>query len=138
MVKCRLNFTLYSWNHCILSYKMSSSFSTLFLIPLHSFVLNVVFIFHQSETKNVFIFHFILRTTAFTAKCRLHFPLYLQNYYIFAKMSSSFNTFLRSLKGSVLADFFLVSNVVFIPETHYSILVHIQGVPRNMTVCRTT
>ena len=81
--KYRLLFPLHSWYHCILSFKILSSFSTLFLVPLHSFVQNIVFIFHfilgttTFFVQNiVFIFHFILGTTAFfRPKCRLHFSL---------------------------------------------------------------
>ena len=69
--------------------------------------------FHNQN--GVIILLFILGTTAFfRPKYRLHFSLNLEDHCIFVKMSSSFNTFISSLKGNSLFTAFFISNVVFI------------------------
>ena len=117
---------------------MSSSFPSLFLVPLHSFVLNFFFIFHLSwKQQNIFIFHFIMGTTASTAKSLLHIPLHFEYYLILVKMSFSFNTFILLWKET--SSIFLCSmsssfslkglssnsppfwDTSFFPETYYSI-----------------
>ena len=86
-LECRLHFNLHSWYHWIISSKMSSLFTTLFLVPLHSFVNNIVFIFHlRLKTTNVFNFHFILGTTVFTTKCRFLCPNHLKDKCIFIRI----------------------------------------------------
>ena len=109
----KVDFSNIQWYHCILSSLMSSSFCTLVW-----------------KQQNVFISHFILGTTAFTAKCRFHFPLYLEDYCIFIKSSSFTHSYIRwtdrwhpVFKFPMSSSFPLKGPFLkFFPETHYSIL----------------
>ena len=79
--KCRLYFTLFNGTMLHTLSKILSSFATLFLVPLLTFILdvvNVILYFSLKTTKRV-SFPLSSEDTAFTYKCRLHFPLHTED-----------------------------------------------------------